>query len=197
MSFTLILSGPLAEEMADGLDIAASGILVYRIVRWPVLFFAATLLFSVLYFYAPDVRQPGFRCISVGSISGVAGWMLATVVYDLYATRVVDYGQMYGSLGGVIVFLLWLWILNIALLAGAEINAQLLRKRGHEGRAAAQAGGWEAAGGEGRQTAGGESGRIDAHEGAQRDAHEGAQRNAHEGGQRDAMRREGEGGDRQ
>jgi membrane protein len=86
-------------------------------------------MFSVLYWAAPNVKQPGFRWITPGSVLGVILWIAASAGFAFYVASFGSYNETYGSIGGVIVFLVWLWISNIALLLGAEFNAELERGR--------------------------------------------------------------------
>lgn len=124
-----VVTGPAAQVLGDALHLGGPVVLAYRIARWPALFVAATVLFSFLYYFAPNVRQPRFRWITPGGAVGVALWLVASVVFNLFARYIGDYGATYGTLAGVVVFLLWLWILNLALLAGAELNEQLEDER--------------------------------------------------------------------
>jgi len=83
----------------------------------------------VLYHATPNVRQPKFRWVSVGATVAILGWVLASVAFGFYVSNFGSYNKTYGSLAGVIVFLLWLWITNLALLFGAEVDAELERTR--------------------------------------------------------------------
>jgi membrane protein len=129
LTAVLVLSGPVASSVGNALGMGETAITIYSIVRWPILFFGASVLFSILYYYAPNIRQPGFRWISAGGVVGVVVWLVATVLFNLYTTYVADYGATYGALAGIVIFLLWLWLLNISILAGAELNAELERHR--------------------------------------------------------------------
>jgi membrane protein len=88
-----------------------------------------SFMFAVLYWAAPNVKQPGFRWISPGGLLAVAGWVIASAAFAFYVANFGSYNKTYGSLGGVIAFLVWLWISNIAILLGAEFNAELERGR--------------------------------------------------------------------
>ncbi len=134
LSVVLVASGPVVDLVADALDIDEGALRAYGQLRWPLLIGGAVLLFGVLYAAAPAARAGGVRLLTVGSALAVVVWLGATAVFDLYVTRFADYGVVYGALGGVIVFLLWLWISNIALLLGAELNAELARRRAGERR---------------------------------------------------------------
>ena len=125
MGVVVVVSGPVAKAVGDVAGIGETTLLVYRVVRWPALFFGAILTFSVLDYFAPNVKHPRFRWITPGGVVGVVVWLLATVVFNFYVTSFGSYSATYGTLAGLIVFLLWLWILNVALLSSAEFNAEL------------------------------------------------------------------------
>ena len=90
-------------------------------------------MFALLYWAAPNVKQPGFRWVTPGGILAVVGWLIASGAFAFYVANFASYNKTYGALGGVIVFLVWLWISNIAMLLGAEFNAELERGRAIEG----------------------------------------------------------------
>lgn len=99
---------------------------VWAILRWPVLLAFAVLFVAVLYAYTPNVIRPHLRWVSVGSSIAMLIWIVATAGFALYV-RLVDHGAIYGSLGGVIVGLLWLYLTNAALIAGVELDAEFTR----------------------------------------------------------------------
>jgi membrane protein len=90
-------------------------------------------MFSILYYAAPNVKQPGFKWITVGGLVALVVWLIASALFAVYVASFSSYNKTYGALGGVVVFLVWLWISNIALLLGAELNAELERGRELEG----------------------------------------------------------------
>jgi membrane protein len=94
-----------------------------------VLLFVVSLMFSILYWAAPNVRHPGFRWLSPGGIFAVVVWLIASGAFALYVASFSSYNKTYGALAGVIIFLVWLWISNIAVLLGAELNAEIERGR--------------------------------------------------------------------
>src|SRR4030095_15955952 len=97
-----------------------------------------TLAVATLYYAAPNVKQPKFRWISVGAGVAILAWILASVLFGFYVGNFGSYNKTYGTLAGVIVFLLWLWITNLALLFGAELDAELERGRPLQGGLPAQ-----------------------------------------------------------
>ena len=125
----VVLTGPIARTVGSGVGLADQAVLVYSIARWPLLFVLATLLFSVLYHFAPNVEQGRFRWISAGGFFGVAIGLVATFGFTMYVTTLGNYNATYGALAGVVVFLVWLWIFNLALLLGLEFNVEVLRRR--------------------------------------------------------------------
>jgi membrane protein len=102
---------------------------VWDIAKWPVLLLVVSFMFSILYWAAPNVRHPGFRWLSPGGVFAVAIWVIASGAFALYVASFSSYNKTYGALAGVVVLLVWLWISNIAILLGAEFNAELERGR--------------------------------------------------------------------
>ncbi|MDP9135305.1 MAG: YihY/virulence factor BrkB family protein [Actinomycetota bacterium] len=123
------VTGPLAEEVGDLVGLGSTAVLAWDIAKWPVLFLVVSFMFAFLYWAAPNAKQPGFRWVSPGGLLGVAIWIVASAAFALYVASFASYNKTYGSLGGVIAFLVWLWISNIAILIGAEFNAELERGR--------------------------------------------------------------------
>ena len=125
----LVVSGPIAENVAGVIGIGDAGLLAWNIVKWPILGFLAVLIVAVLYYATPNVQQPKFRWMSLGALLALVVWVVASVGFAFYAANFSSYDETYGSIGGVIVFLLWVWISNNALLFGAELDAELERGR--------------------------------------------------------------------
>ncbi|WGW11731.1 YihY/virulence factor BrkB family protein [Saxibacter everestensis] len=125
----LAVSGPVAQAIGDALGLGGGILLVWNIVKWPVLLIVVIAIVALLYHATPNVRQPKFRWISVGAVVGIIVWILASTGFAFYVANFSNYNKTYGSLGGVIVFLLWLWITNLALLFGAEFDAEIERGR--------------------------------------------------------------------
>jgi membrane protein len=123
------VTGPLAQQVGNLFGLGDTAVDVWDIAKWPVLFLIVSFMFAFLYWAAPNVRQPGFKWISAGGMLGVAVWLLASAAFAFYVANFGSYNKTYGSLGGVIVFLIWLWLSNIAILLGAEFNSELERER--------------------------------------------------------------------
>ncbi|HWM75192.1 MAG TPA: YihY/virulence factor BrkB family protein [Nocardioides sp.] len=125
----LVLTGPAAEAVGNALGLGSTVVTVWNIAKWPVLLAVVVLIVALLYYATPNVKQPKFRWISIGAIVAILTWIVASVAFGFYVANFASYNKTYGSLAGVIVFLLWLWITNLALLFGAELDAELERGR--------------------------------------------------------------------
>jgi membrane protein len=126
------LSGGLAQEVGNLLGVGETAVDIWNIAKWPVLLLIVTVMFAVLYWAAPNVKQPGFRWITPGGVLAVLGWVIASVAFAFYVSNFASYNKTYGALAGPIVFLVWLWISNLMILLGAEFNAELERGRAIE-----------------------------------------------------------------
>jgi membrane protein len=126
------LSGALAKEAGNLLGLGDTAVQVWDIAKWPVLLLLVSFMFAVLYWAAPNVKQPGFRWISPGGVLAVIGWVIASAAFAFYVANFGSYNETYGALAGPIVFLVWLWVSNIMILLGAEFNAELERSRAIE-----------------------------------------------------------------
>ena len=125
----ITLSGPVAEEIGAALGIGDTALLIWNIAKWPLLAFLVVLLVAVLYYATPNVKQPKFRWMSFGALFALIVWVVASAGFAFYVSNFSSYNETYGSIGGIIVFLLWVWISNLALLFGAELDAELERGR--------------------------------------------------------------------
>ena len=137
IAFSVTFTGGLARELGDILGLGATAVDVWGLAKWPVLLLLVSLLFAVLYWGAPNVRLP-FRFVSPGSVLAVVGWVIASLAFAFYVGNFGSYNKTYGALAGPIVFLLWLWISNICVLLGLELNAELERSRKLESGEVAQ-----------------------------------------------------------
>ena len=125
----LIVSGPLATAIGNAVGIGDTALTVFNIAKWPVLLVIVSLMLAVLYYTAPNAKLPGFTWISPGSVLAVVVWIVASAAFAFYVANFGSYGKTYGTLGGAVTFLVWMWITNLALLFGAELNAELERSR--------------------------------------------------------------------
>ena len=131
-TIAVVLTGGLAERVGDLVGLGSTAVTVWNIAKWPVLLVIVSFMFALLYWAAPNVKHPGFRWISPGGVLAVTGWLIASGAFALYVANFGSYNKTYGALGGVVVFLVWLWISNVVILLGAEFNAELERERAIE-----------------------------------------------------------------
>ena len=131
----IVVSGPVARAIGDVIGLGSIALTVWSIAKWPVLAAMVVLAVAVLFYFTPNVKQPKFRWLSMGSLVAIVIWLVASVGLSFYVTTFASAkydsssGGTYGALGGVILALLWLWITNNALLFGAEVDAEVERGR--------------------------------------------------------------------
>ncbi|MDQ4133871.1 MAG: YihY/virulence factor BrkB family protein [Actinomycetota bacterium] len=125
----VVVTAGLAEQAGRLFGIGDTAVTIWDIAKWPVLAAIVSLMFAILYWAAPNVKHPGFRWLSPGGILAVVIWLVASGAFALYVANFGSYNKTYGTLAGVIIFLVWLWISNIAVLLGAEFNAELERSQ--------------------------------------------------------------------
>ncbi|MDQ3850414.1 MAG: YihY/virulence factor BrkB family protein [Actinomycetota bacterium] len=123
----VVLTGPLAKQVGNLIGVGSSAVKVWDIAKWPVLLLIVAMMFAILYYGAPNVRHGGLGAVIPGGLLAVVLWILASAGFAFYVANFGSYNKTYGSVGGVIVFLVWLWITNLAILLGAEFNAQRRR----------------------------------------------------------------------
>jgi membrane protein len=128
--FALVLSGPLANAVGTELGIGDTALEIWSIAKWPLLFVVVVLAIGLLYRVSPDTRHEGLRWLLAGSALATVLWLLASAGFSSYVTHFGSYSNTYGSLAGVIVFLIWLWLSNSAILFGAQFAAELERTAG-------------------------------------------------------------------
>jgi len=124
----VVVTGSLAQRVGDILGLGRTAVTVWDLAKWPVLLVVVSFMFALLYWAAPNARQ-GFRWVSPGSVVAVVIWLVASVAFAVYVANFGSYNKTYGSLAAVIIFLVWLWLSNVSLLLGAELNAELERGR--------------------------------------------------------------------
>ena len=128
-AIAVVITGPLAEKVGDVVGAGETAVTIWDIAKWPVIALCVITLISVLFWSTPNVRQPGFRWITPGSVAAVVLWVIASALFAFYVSNFSSYNATYGSIASVIVFLVWLWITNLAILFGAELNAEVERQR--------------------------------------------------------------------
>ena len=129
IAIALVVTGSLAHAIGDRVGLGNTAVTIWSIAKWPVMLVVVSLLFAGLYYLSPNVRQPRFRLLTHGSAVAVLIWIAASAAFSLYVANFGSYNRTYGSLGAAVTFLVWLWISNLALLFGAELDAELERSR--------------------------------------------------------------------
>jgi len=127
------VTGGLAKQVGNLIGVGDTAVTVWDVAKWPVLLLIVSFMFAFLYWAAPNVKHPKFRWVSPGGLVAVLVWVIASAAFAFYVANFGSYNKTYGALGGVVTFLVWLWISNIAVLLGAELNAELERGRAIEG----------------------------------------------------------------
>ena len=134
VALSLVLSGPIVGALGGALGLSDTALTVWRYAKWPAMLVLVMVIFGVLYYASPNAKPSGLRWVSGGAIVALVSWIVASIAFAFYASNFGSYNKTYGTLGGAVVFLLWLWLTNIAILLGAEFNAETERaKQVHAG----------------------------------------------------------------
>ena len=129
ITLALVASGNVAQAVGDAIGLGDTALTVWNVAKWPIIVVIVSLMIAGLYHIAPNVKQPRFRWFTLGGFLALLLWVLASVAFGFYVGNFGSYNKTYGSLGAIITFLVWLWITNLVILFGAEVNAELERGR--------------------------------------------------------------------
>ena len=129
VALALVLSGPIVGALGSSLGISDAVLTVWRYAKWPAMLVLVLIIFGTLYYASPKARLSGVRWVSAGALLALVLWVLASIVLAVYVANFGSYDKTYGTLAGVVVFLVWLWVTNMAILLGAEFNAETERTR--------------------------------------------------------------------
>ncbi len=124
MALGLTLTGPIVDAVADPIGVSATAVTVWNLAKWPILAAVFVLMLAVLYYASPNVKQRGFAWVTPGSVVALVGWIVASAGFAFYVANFGSYNKTYGTLAGVVVLLVWLWITNLAILFGHQLNAE-------------------------------------------------------------------------
>jgi membrane protein len=127
--FAVVLTGPIAGAVGSAVGLGGTAVTVWNIAKWPVLFLIVVFMVTLLYYASPNAKLGGLKSIVPGAALAIAVWLIASAGFAFYVANFGSYNKTYGALGGVIIFLVWLWITNVAILLGAELNAERERSR--------------------------------------------------------------------
>ena len=125
----VFVGGGFADDMLDFIGLGPVAATIWSLVRWPAAFLVAVFVFSYIYFVTPDVKQRSWRWLTPGAVVGVLFWLLASWGFSTYISSVDTVGAIYGAFAGAIVLVAWIWLTNVALLLGAELNAEIERQK--------------------------------------------------------------------
>jgi membrane protein len=129
VALAVVLTGPIVTAVAQPLGVGSTAVTIWYIAKWPALFIVVITMFSVLFYASPNVKLAGFKWVSPGAVLAVVVWLVASALFALYVANFSSYDKTYGALGGVVIFLVWMWLTNTALLLGMELNAERERSR--------------------------------------------------------------------
>ena len=124
VALSLVLSGPVVSAVAGPLGLSGTAVTVWNFAKWPVMVLIVLVIITLLYYASPNVKVRGFKWVAPGAAFALVVWLLASLAFAFYVANFGSYNKTYGTLAGVVAFLVWLWITNVALLLGAELNAE-------------------------------------------------------------------------
>ena len=125
----LVLSGPVVDAVASAIGIGSTGQTVWTVAKWPVILVVLALMIAVLYYSTPNVRLRGFKWVSPGAGLAILVAIVASAAFAFYVANFSSYNATYGALAGVVIFLIWFWLINVALLFGIELDAEIERTK--------------------------------------------------------------------
>jgi membrane protein len=129
VALPIVLTGPVVSAVAGPLGVGSTAVSIWDIAKWPVLLLVVVLMFAVLFHAAPNVRLPGFKWVTAGALFAIVLWLIASVAFAFYVANFGSYDRTYGTLGGLVCLPVWMWITNVALLLGMELNSERERSR--------------------------------------------------------------------
>jgi membrane protein len=124
IALSVVATGPLTDAIGNALGLGSTATTVWDIAKWPVMVVIVAIMIAVLYWSTPNVRLRGFRWVSPGAAFALVVWIVASALFAFYVANFGSYNKTYGALAGVVVFLVWLWITNLVLLVGLELDAE-------------------------------------------------------------------------
>jgi membrane protein len=124
LALSLVMTGPVVEAVAEPIGLSSTAITIWDIAKWPVLVAVFVLMIGLLYYASPNVKLRGFKWVTPGSIVALVAWVVASAAFAFYVANFGSYNKTYGTLGGVIALLVWMWITNLAILFGHQLNAE-------------------------------------------------------------------------
>jgi membrane protein len=126
---SLVVTGPVAKAIGDQVGLGSTAVTIYQIAKWPIMAAVVLVILALLYYAAPSARLPRIQWLSPGAIVALVIWIVASAAFGFYVAKFGSYNKTYGTLGGAIALLVWMWITNLAVLFGQELNAEIERER--------------------------------------------------------------------
>jgi membrane protein len=127
LAASLVLTGPIVAAVAKPLGVGATAVDIWNVAKWPVMALVFLLMLAILYYASPNAKLRGFVWVSPGSLVAIVVWIVASGLFGFYVANFGSYDKTYGTLGGLIVLLIWFWITNLAILFGHQLNSELER----------------------------------------------------------------------
>ena len=124
MALGILLTGPIVSDVAEPIGISGTAVSIWSYAKWVVVAFLFLLMIALIYYASPNVKQRGFKWITAGGVVALVAWLTASAGFGIYVSQFGSYNKVYGSLAGVVVILIWMWITNLAILFGHELNAE-------------------------------------------------------------------------
>jgi membrane protein len=124
LALGLVLTGPIVEAVAEPVGLGSTAVDVWSIAKWPVMVAIFVLMVDLLYYASPNAKLRGFRWVTPGCLVAMAAWAVASAAFAAYVANFGSYDKTYGTLGGLVALLVWLWISNLAILFGHQLNAE-------------------------------------------------------------------------
>jgi membrane protein len=124
LALGLVLTGPIVSAVAEPIGVSGTAVSIWNVGKWAVIAVLFLLMIALIYYASPNVKQRGFAWITLGGIVALVAWLLASAGFGIYVSQFGSYNKVYGSMAGVVVLLIWMWITNLAILFGHELNAE-------------------------------------------------------------------------
>jgi membrane protein len=124
MALGVVLTGPIVSDVAEPIGISDTAISIWNYAKWALIALLFVLMIGLIYYASPNVKQRGFKWITPGGLVALVVWLIASAGFALYVSQFGSYNKVYGSLAGVVIILIWMWLTNLAILFGHELNAE-------------------------------------------------------------------------
>ena len=124
MAAGVVLTGPIVSDVAEPVGISDTAVTIWNYAKWLLIALLFVVIIGLIYYASPNVKQRGFRWITPGGLVALVVWLIASAGFAIYVSQFGSYNKVYGSLAGVVIVLIWMWLTNLAILFGHELNAE-------------------------------------------------------------------------